>query len=350
MFAVSSLNVDRFWATRNGAAPKLTAAVLLLCAAVSLACAVLTSPNDLCGATTRCRMAEAAAIAGPVVLLGASILVFFKPRLGYSLGVCVGLIALPWLVWTEHEWNSWIRLNIVADQADPLVKAFLTSAKLKILSVALIVTAMVCSSLRLLPARLLLREAPLCQRTWPALAVSSFVMAVWFAYAAMPYRAPRYIGGGMRAELRILHVEKRGLRLHETAVYVFKDGKVGLRRNDRRLFQYRFETREALSSLGAAPRPTLEQALALADSPELLKLHTPPARALRSRNAEGWYVVLKDSPPLAFTTEYQTAPPRQITDLFHEIEKLPVGREQPSAVQDICLGFCYDPAAALGLR
>ena len=65
-------------------------------------------------------------------------------------------------------------------------------------------------------------------------------------------------------------------------------------------------------------------------------------------NAEGWFIVLKDSRVLAFTSEYGTSPPREITALFHEIEQLPASSERQFEVRDVCLGFCYDPVAALG--
>ena len=71
-------------------------------------------------------------------------------------------------------------------------------------------------------------------------------------------------------------------------------------------------------------------------------------KAFRSWNAEGWYVVLKDSRLLAFTTEYGTAPPEEVTRLFSEFEKQPVAEQRPIAARDVCLGFCYDPIAGLG--
>ena len=82
-------------------------------------------------------------------------------------------------------------------------------------------------------------------------------------------------------------------------------------------------------------------------SPQLWVLHTRPAKELRAWNAEGWYVTLKDSHLVAFTSEYHTAPPREVTELFQELENLP-GQPRPFAIRDICLGFCYDPVAALG--
>jgi hypothetical protein len=82
-------------------------------------------------------------------------------------------------------------------------------------------------------------------------------------------------------------------------------------------------------------------------SPQLWALHTQPAKELRAWNAEGWYVTLKDSHLLAFISEYHTAPPREVTELFQEIKNLP-GQPRPFAIRDVCLGFCYDPIAALG--
>jgi hypothetical protein len=107
--------------------------------------------------------------------------------------------------------------------------------KLKLLSVALIVIAMICSSLRLLPAHWLLRKPPLRKRTWPAFAIGLLMMAMWFVHAATPYRLPRGCVGMNSSEFRILHVEKRGLHFHETQVIVARDARAWVLRNGRRL-------------------------------------------------------------------------------------------------------------------
>jgi hypothetical protein len=125
-----------------------------------------------------------------------------------------------------------------------------------------------------------------------------------------------------------------------------RNGRTFVSRDSRRLFQYRFETRTAGVSL-AEGLDLLAQARAIMASPELRKQNTAAAKLFLSWNAEGWYVTLDDSHLLSFTSEYQTAPPQEITNLFHEIEKLPE-KQQAGLVQDICLGFCYDPVAALG--
>jgi hypothetical protein len=241
--------------------------------------------------------------------------------------------------------NSWVFLN---DDGSSFMGGWVPAfVKLNILSVALLLISTACSMLRLLPARWSLRRSPLCMRTWPAFAVGFVVLAMWFARSVTPYTVPGY-DHGLGAALRILHVQKRGLRIHETRVGLFRDGLFWIFRDDRRLFQFRFERYLAQTSYGEELIAVREHGWALVRSPELWKLRTPPARALRAWNAEGWYVVLKDSRLLAFTSEYGTVPPREVTDLFHEIEKLPVSEERSYAVRDVCLGFCYDPIAALG--
>lgn len=334
--------MDGFWEVRR-IRRGLAVAALFLCTAVSIAwCVLLRFPNGL-GASTGERMAEGAVIASPLVFLCACVLIFVRPRFGYGFGLVAGLVAGPWFVWTESllARNSWVFLN-TGDESVPEALALMAFAKVKILSMTLIVVATACSSLRLLPDRLLFRKSPLCQRTWPAFAASFLVLAAWFVHSAIPYRVP-IIVDGVSPEFRILHVEKRGLRYHETEVYVFRDGRAWVRRNDRRLFQYRFESRVGLIALGDVSLTTLNHARSFMKSSELRKLHTAPAKALRPWNAEGWYVALRDSRPLAFSSEYRTAPPQEVTNLFYEIERLPARLEERAAVRDVCLGFCYNP-------
>jgi hypothetical protein len=326
------------------AARELTAAALYLGTAVSVAVALLRIPNPLAAPASE-HVAEGVAFVSPLVFLCACVLVFVRPRFGHSLGLFAGLIALPWFVWTElwlSPANSWVFLN-TGDESVPEALALLALAKLKILSIALIVFAILYSSLRLLPSRLLLGKSPLRQRTWPAFALGFLMLAAWFIHSVTPYRVPLIVDGES-PQFRILHVEKRGLRYHETEVFVFRDGRAWVWRNDRRLFQYRFEARVAMISLGAY-LPTLDHARAFVKSPELRNLHTPPAKALRSWNADGWYVALRDSRPLAFSSEYRTVPPPEVTNLFYEIEKEGPALEYPATVRDVCLGFCYNSVA-----
>jgi len=295
--------------------------------------------------------AELAAGVSPVVFLSACALVFFRPRLGYSLGLIAGLITLPWFVQIELSpatWNSWVTLNYESPLPNPPgVGSYLAFTGLKILSVFLVATAVACSLLRLLPVRWWFRRFPWCGLTCPAFVIGFLVLAAWFGFSVTPYHVPAY-DHPAHAEFRILHVEKRGLRFHETMVMERRDGQAWVSQSDRRLFQYRFEGRVASASLYDASPTASERARAFAQWPALWSSQTRPATPLRSWNAEGWYVVLKDSRLLTFTSEQGTSPPKEVTDWFHQIESLPLRDEHQFALRDVCLGFCYDPVAALG--
>ncbi len=325
---------------------KLTAAALFVCAAVSIAWTLLSPTNvaSLGGGSSWDRPLEVVADASPLAFLCAAVLLFYRPRFGYHLGLAAGLMALPWFVLTEvslHWWNSWIFLN--SEEAMNAGGAFPAAVVLRILFAVFTVWAVACSTLRLLAARWLAWKA----RTWPAFAAGLLVQAVWFAGSVIPYSVPGF-DHPAHAWLRMLHVQKRGLRFQETTASLFRDGRVWILRTDRRLFQYRFEGQAGVAGMWEVSQAWRDRGFALAQSPGLWKLRTPPAKPMRAWNAEGWYVVLKDTRLLAFTTEYGTVPPREVTDLFHEIEQLPVSEERPFAARDVCLGFCYDPVAALG--
>jgi hypothetical protein len=328
--------MDASWEVRH--ALKFLTVVIFLSTAVSV-CAFLIIPDPFVP-SWRGVLGLGAALS-PLVFLGACILIFLKPRFGYTLGLLASSIALPFFVSAEVSlapWNSWIFLNEDSSRGAPAFVA------LRILRLALLALAIAVSSVRLLPANWSARGTPLCRRTWPSFALITLMLAAWFAHSTLPYRVPAY-DHPANFEFRILHIQKRGLRLHQVAVCGYRDGRAWVMRHDRQLFQYQFEERGAIVILRDA---TLERARAFFHSPELSKSGATPAKPLWSWNAEGWYVVLKDAQLLAFTTEYRTAPPDEVTALFNEVEALSPWAEWPLHVRDVCLGFCYDPVAALG--
>ncbi len=331
-----------FRETRGEITQRLTPAILFFCAAASIAWAYLVGGNlqfhwPLPDSE---HWLAVTATASPLLFLGACVLVLLRPRFGYGLGLAAAGIVLAWVVRTEFllaPGNSWIYLNYEFDPEPQAVEEIRAFVGLRILSVAMVVTASACALLRLAFPR---------RRAWPAFAAGLVVMAVWFIRSAIPYGEPGF-DHALHQEIRILHVLKRGLRFHETLVTAERDGKVWVRRGDRRLFRYKFIVRADQASLGGSPA-TLDRMRLLVRSPELWKLRTPPPAALRSWNAEGWYVILKDSRVLAFTSEQGTAPPREVVELFGELDALPEWAPRPVTRRDICLGFCYDPVAALG--
>jgi hypothetical protein len=331
-------------------APRTIVGAIYLGAALVTAAGVawlfLKTSYSLGGDPLGRHLVDIALLVSPLIFLFACILMFLRSRLAYWAGLVAGLMALPWFAWSELDVFSWMNSWITLNGASPEDKVYIELAKLKILAVAVIVVAIVCSVLRLLPASWMLRRVPLRGRTWPAFATSFLVLAIWFSFSVTPYRIPLIVDA-VSPEFRILHVEKLGMQYHETEISVYRDGKFWVTRNDRRLFQYQFDSR---SSQGLVSQAAHDHTLAFAQSPELLKLHTGPAKALRSWHAEGWYVVTKNGRVLTFTSQYGTSPPKEDTDVFYEIEKLPVSQESHWAMRDVCLGFCYDPLAGLGFR
>jgi hypothetical protein len=278
-----------------------------------------------------------AALASPFAFLCACVLVFFRPRAAYGLGLAAGLMALPWFILAERssQVSSWIIFNAALEPSSG-------AEVLKIVSVALIVISSGCATLRLLPDRWTLRKLPLGQRNWPAIATGFLVLGIWLYHAGTPYQIPAIVDE-VTPEFRILRVEKRGLRFHETAIRAYRNGKFMISRNERHLFQYKFETQ---GFQGMMPYKQVE---AFRKSIELWARPTAPALVLHSWNAEGWYVV-GESKILAFTSENKMAAPNLVVDMFSEIDELPVVATWTLSDRDVCLGFCYGPMAALGFK
>jgi hypothetical protein len=97
--------------------PTLAAAAVFFCTAVSIASMFLMAPHGSLMLNTGRPWADITVITGPVTLLCASILVFFRPTFGYILGGIGGMIALPWFVLTEiYSLGSiWTYLNTGSD-------------------------------------------------------------------------------------------------------------------------------------------------------------------------------------------------------------------------------------------
>jgi len=173
------------------ARPVLSAAAVYLCTGLSIVSLFVKIGS---GEITSGYWPAVMAITSPVFFLCACVVVFFRRTLGYILGGIAGLVALPWFVMTESSFfvrawtylpSAWVFFN-GPDDFEPGARSYAT---LKILSAALIATAITCSLLRLLPARLSL-GIPISGRTWPAIAVAVLVLAVWLYRSAMPWMLP----------------------------------------------------------------------------------------------------------------------------------------------------------------
>jgi len=312
---------------RSDSSSKIVAAVFFLVTAVSL--------------TTTELFAHVGIAAIPFGFLCAGVLVFFRARVAYVLGLVAAVFGFRWFIVFERysersgggsPWNSFNGEFGWGSECAVLI----------ILSVALLVVSGVCATLRLLPARWTMRSLPLSQRTWPAVTAGFLALGIWLFHAGTPYQFPLIVDAPAPT-FRILHVEKRGLHFHETAISVHRNGTFFVERTERNLFQYKFETH---GFQGYIPYEQVETFRTLA---ELWKLRTAPAQLLHSWNAEGWYAV-SDAKILAFTTENKAALPQLVVDMFSELNKLPAEAKWTEHLRDICLGFCYGPVAALGFR
>jgi hypothetical protein len=307
----------------------ITSAALFVCSAITIVWVVLTLPV----------VAPLILMACALCFLIASCAIFWAPRPSYVAGTVSGLVALYRFARMElpnfPALNSWILLNLDLHGFE---------ATQRILFVLIILISTSCSLTRLLPGKWTLREMPFRERTWPAFAVCFAIMICWFGASARPYRIP-LIADSVQPELAVLHVVKNGIQFHETAFTVHRDGQFYVTRNDRRLLQYRFAVRAAD---GIVPETIAVRAKLLAQSPQINDLRTLPAKALRSWMAEGWYIRTKQG-VVAFTTEYGTQPPKEVLDLFNDLQSVVPAEENLRTSKDVCLGFCYDPLAGLGL-
>jgi hypothetical protein len=193
-------------------------------------------------------------------------------------------------------------------------------AVLIILSVALIVVSGVCATLRLLPTRWTMRNLPLRQRTWPAVAASFLALGAWFFHGSTPYKIPLIVDAPAPT-FRILHVEKRGLHFHETAISA-----------------YRMERSSSNARKGICSITNL-RSKDLKDTCRTNRWR--PSEHQRNSGSYGQRL---------FTTENKTAPPQLVVDMFSEIDELLMDRVWTERLRDVCFGFCYGPLAALGFR
>jgi hypothetical protein len=287
----------------------------------------------------------------PVLFAFAAGAVSYRPTLAHAFALA-GLVVMPWLYWSTLRGtqlgNVWLMFNL-SDKELGMYPPLYT--ELAIVIVAFIVLALATAAFRLLPSRWRFRKSPVCERTWPAFATSFLFLGIWFSQSVMPYRIPGAVDYFDWPILGILHVEKRGLQFHETSVSVSsrRDGfsSFSISRNDRRLFKYRFQER---SASGQPPEPIMVRVKAIVQSPDYAKTKSDTVTPLRAWNEEGWYFYVRGSGFNAYTTQRASRPPREIVDLFHDLESLPQSSETRWEIKDVCLGFCYDPVAGLGFH
>jgi hypothetical protein len=275
----------------------------------------------------------------------------WRPAIAHS-SALAGLVGMPWIYWTALQdtplGNVWTVFNV--PDRELLRYNSLRLADLTIVSVAIIVLAIATAALRLLPPRWSLRGLPLHERTWPACGATLLFLAIWFSQSVMPYRISGAVDYARWPILQILHVEKRGLQFHETCISVWGyrnyPESVSFSGNDRSLFQYRFQQKNASGELPQALKVRIQSIM---QSSGDATRNWNAVKPLRGWNEDGWYFSAEGIGLKAYATDNGTTPPQEIVDLFNELQKIPRTQETQSDRKDVCLGFCYDPLSGLGL-
>jgi len=315
-------------------APTINAAVIFLaCLAMSIVATFKVPEGAMLDFPV---LTMPAAVASALSFFCAAILIFWKPRLGYCLGLAGGLIVFASLARSESKLapaTTWMLLavGLNAGQAPPFLV-------LRVLAIALAATALCCSAIRMLPPGLRVRGRVLCRRTWPAVAVGITISIIWAVRDATPYFIP-VCRMGVSPDLTVLHVRKRGLHIQQTGIYVFRNERFYSIVTEHQLFHFRVKTQDGR---GTFP---YEQWEGLTRPPAAWAPHSATVGSvLLSWNEERWYVRLNQSRLFMFTGTF----PHEIAEFLQRVQRLPVETPSPRTGRDICLGLRYDPLAELG--
>lgn len=273
-----------------------------------------------------------------------------RPSLAHGTALA-GLMSAPWIysnaMTDSGLGNVWLVFNIPNNDPGTYMRPY---AVVAIAVVGLIALAGATAGLRLLPAPWQLRGTPLRQRTWPAIAVSVVVLATWYSQSVLPYRIPGAVDYSEYPVLQILHVEKRGLQFHEKCFSVYwlrpyRQGSVTFTGSDRRLFQYRFQHNGSSLQL---PKTLVQRVQAMVQSSSHENRQQDVVRPIWKWNADRWYFSGQGSGLRVYDVSKGSHPPQEVVELFRDLDGSPRLHETHSELQDVCLGFCYDPLSAMG--
>jgi hypothetical protein len=276
----------------------------------------------------------------------------YRPVVAHATAL-MGVVSVPWiyrdLISSKGLGDSvWLMFNQPNNTYD-IYAMYPPYAVLGICTVALISFALTTAVLRLLPTRWEFRKTRLAERTWPALAASFVVLAVWFSQSVLPYRIPGAVEFSDYPVLQILHVEKCGLQFHERCFSIYwqrpyRPASVSFRGSDRRLFQYRFQN---YSSSLQLPKALGEHIQAMVESSAHEKRQQDVVKPIWNWNADRWYFS-NGSGLREYGAFNGSNPPQEVVDLFRELDGTPRNSEAQFELKDVCLGFCYDPLSAMG--
>jgi len=280
-------------------------------------------------------------LAGGMLLLS-SIRVFMARRFADLMALVGALLAWPYFrlaAFPRYTFSPWLTFNLGGESSE-LHFAYLIGA-LTILATSTLVAATAFSALRLTPRAWRIGKLSLCDRAWPGFAVTFLFVVTWYLRAVTPYQIPIFDIHQNPPDVSVLHVEKHGLQFHETSLAFYRDGQFYLAQNDRRLFQYSFQTRWAR---GVLTEDCFRLFNVLANSPPEftgsdVSSYVPP----KTWNADRWFVSIKGRAAGKPVNIDASVVPKEVQTLFYETQKLPQDWAQQKTERDVCLGFCYDP-------
>ena len=326
-------------ATKRGA--EITAAIVYALTAFCLLLCFRFSFSWISGSWSANRY-ETAAFAGDMSMLIASVCVLMKSRFADRVALLGAILNWPFFRFAEfsgYTFSSWLVFNLPDDGDES--RAALRLVTLKIVSISLLFAATAFSSWRLMPASWRARKLSLRDRTWPGFAICFLLVGTWFLVSVSRYQIPIYDLHDNPPILSVLHVEKSGLHFHETSLAFYRNGEFYLRRDDRRLFQYRFP----MSIInGVLTEPDLRLLKGLADSPRefqgtQVSSYSPP----HAWKADRWYVFDERRAGRKPINMEISVVPNDILSLFADAQKLPPYRTWRRTSKDVCFGFCFDP-------
>jgi len=285
---------------------------------------------------------EIAPLLGGAMLLVCSIRVFMLRRFADPMALVGALLAWPYFrlaAFPRYTFSPWLTFNLGGESSE-LHLAHLIGT-LTILATSTLVAATAFSALRLTPRAWRIGKLSLRDSAWPGFAVTFLFVVTWYLRAVTPYQIPIYDIHQNPPDVSVLHVEKQGLQFHETSLAFYRDGTFYLAQNNRRLFQYSFQTRLAR---GVLTEDCIRLLNGLANSPpefkgSVVSSYVPP----KTWNSDRWFVSIKGSPGRKPTNVDASVVPKEVLTLFYEAQKLPQEWAQQKTARDVCLGFCYDP-------
>ena len=285
---------------------------------------------------------EIAALFGEAMLLVSAIRAFMTYRFADAIALIGSLLVWPLVfrsVFYSYNFSPWLTFNLRGEGHD-LHTAFLI-ATVAILATGSLFAATAESVTRVMPRTWHIGKRTLLDCTWPGLAVTILFIFIWYLHAVRPYQIPIFDLHQIRPIVSVLHVEKQGLRFHETSLAFYRGGEFYVTQSDRRLFQYSFTTSMAR---GVLTGDSLQLLNDLADSPPEIggadvSSYAPPT----TWYADRWFVSFARRSRGKPITKDVSVVPKEVLNLFREAQKLQPEWMQTQTSRDVCLGFCFDP-------